>query len=105
MNIEYKASTLNPIGDEHVEAFSTEGISRILIPTNDLLREINYFSSLFDLKVQCRDLVLFDSYLDNFAILASPNGMVLELVTPKQQYANLFRSPIYYYTAQNLLSK
>lgn len=82
-----------------------EGIDRILIPTTNLPSSLNYFAQLFGLRPHRQGAATKDPFLDSFAIIETPNGMVLELVTPKQEYINLFKSPIYCYTVKNLLSK
>lgn len=91
--------------NEDNSPFAIEGIDRILIPTNNLSLDLKYYSTIFGLKAKRRGPAAIDPFLDAFAILSTPNGMVLELVTPKQEYLDLFKSPIYCYTVQNLLTK
>jgi len=82
-----------------------EGIDRILIPTTNFQRDLTYFSQHFGLSPQQRGRATNDPFLEAYAILETPNGLVLELVKPKQEYEHVFAAPIYCYTVRNLIEK
>jgi hypothetical protein len=91
--------------DDNCLSVCVEGIDRILIPTTNLKRDLAYFSQHFGLSSRQRGRATNDPFLEAYAILETPNGLVLELVKPKQQYENIFAAPIYCYTVRNLIEK
>ena len=91
--------------DEENSSFEVEGVDRILIPTSDLKTELKYFSDVFGLKPMNKGKATNDPFLQAFAIIQTPNGIVLELVTPKKEYEALFCKPIYCYTVEELPEK
>jgi len=85
--------------------FTSEGIEWILLPTHDIALELSFYENILGLKPERMGKAKNDPFLDEFAILKAPNGMVMELVKPKEEHLELFKYPVLSYSVENLLEK
>ena len=85
--------------------FKGEGIEWILLPTSDLNLDLEFYERTLKLKPLRTGKAKNDPFLDEYAILKTPNGVVLEIVKPKLEHMDLFKYPIFCYTVENLYEK
>jgi hypothetical protein len=100
-----KNTDVDSSADDIKISFTGEGIEWILLPTLNISLELVYYEQNLNLKPERIGKAKNDPFLEEFAILRAPNGMVMELVRPKQEYLEVFKYPIFCYTVENLLEK
>jgi predicted enzyme related to lactoylglutathione lyase len=85
--------------------FTSEGIEWILLPSHDIALELSFYENILGLKPERMGKAKNDPFLEEYAILKAPNGMIIELVKPKQEYVEMFSYPVFCYTVESLLAK
>ena len=93
-----------PSGEPEI-SFIDEGVDWILLPTRDISLDLEFYEAVFGLTSEKRGYAKNDPFLEEYAILKSPNGVVIELVRPKKEFIEIFKHPVFCYTVENLLAK
>jgi hypothetical protein len=90
---------------EEFASVHVEGIDRILVPSDNLNTDLEFYTNFLGLKLKSRGPASSDPFFVEFAILEAPNGVVIELIRPKQEYRHVFSSPVFCYTVKDLRQK
>jgi catechol 2,3-dioxygenase-like lactoylglutathione lyase family enzyme len=72
----------------------TEGISWILAPTQRFQESLLFFREVMGLPVVEEGVPAIDTQFNRYAQIRMPNGVVLEIVEPKEAVAHLYDAPI-----------
>lgn len=72
----------------------TEGINWILAPTGNFDQSVAFFRDVMGMPVTEQGVPVTDTQFSRYAQFKMPNGIVLEIVEPKEAVAHLYRAPI-----------
>lgn len=72
----------------------TEGIPWILVPTGNFDQSVAFFRDVMGMVMTEQGVPVTDTQFSRYAQFKMPNGIVLEIVEPKQAVAHLYRAPI-----------
>jgi catechol 2,3-dioxygenase-like lactoylglutathione lyase family enzyme len=72
----------------------TEGINWILAPTKSFQQSVAFFRDVMGMAVTEEGVPVTDTQFSRYAQIKMPNGVVLEIVEPKQAVAHLYQAPI-----------
>jgi catechol 2,3-dioxygenase-like lactoylglutathione lyase family enzyme len=72
----------------------TEGITWILVPTPRFQESLAFFRDVMGLPVAEEGVPVTDTQFDRYAQIKLPNGVVLEIVEPKETAAQLYHAPV-----------
>ena len=80
----------------------TEGINWILAPTSRFQESLVFFRDIMGLPVVEEGVPITDTQFSRYAQMKLPNGVVLEIVEPKETVAQLYCAPILSITVDNV---
>ena len=72
----------------------TEGINWILAPTPRFQESLAFFRDVMGLPIVEEGVPVTDTQFSRYAQVKLPNGLVLEIVEPKDTVAQLYHAPI-----------
>ena len=72
----------------------TEGINWILVPTPRFQESLVFFRDIMGLPVGEEGIPVIDTQFSRYAQIKLPNGVVLEIVEPKETVAQLYHAPV-----------
>ena len=72
----------------------TDGITRILSPTRNFEQSVAFFRDIMGIAVVEEGVPVTDTQFSRYAQIRMPNGVVLEVVEPKEGVAHLYDAPV-----------
>ena len=72
----------------------TEGINWILAPTRNFDESVAFFRDMMGIQVVEEGVPVIDTQFSRYAQIRMPNGVVLEVVEPKESVAHLYDAPV-----------
>jgi catechol 2,3-dioxygenase-like lactoylglutathione lyase family enzyme len=81
----------------------TEGINWILAPTARFQDSLAFFRDVMGLPVVEVGVPVVDTQFSRFAQVKLPNGVVLEIVEPKDAVSQLYRAPVVSITVDDVV--
>ena len=81
----------------------TEGIRWILAPTARFQESLVFFRDVMGLPVVEEGVPVTDTQFSRYAQIKLPNGVVLEIVEPKETVTQLYRAPVVSITVEDVV--
>lgn len=80
----------------------TEGINWILAPTRSFQELVAFFRDVMGMAVTEEGVPVTDTQFSHYAVIKMPNGVVLEIVEPKETVDHLYHAPIVSITVEDV---